>query len=460
MPKKGRQATRMTPGFTGPYKGAPQQGTLFDKRALDQAPANVAQTEQRVGPRGYSPARVREIRGAFQPKVTMHKQELEEGDWGGTNTYTFGHRNQNFEAVKAGDEPAETKVSYSPVAESDKYLYGVTPIKYRDRIREGTFVGSPAARAKGEEGPYEAINRSMGRAKSKMVETLARSTVPASDLEGLTSIDIKGKEPGKENYAGYYQSHIGRGPPASQHAASTQELIPGVTPREEKAGRIVLSPGEDYKEPGQSEMTLLHELGHHASWMRGQSSAMYHAPHLRAAEESFADRYSMQHFRQRADRTGREKTKSNWPEGAQRSIDPRTHSYGARGNYGPDEMPEEGRWSVHQPEYHLEPHMVLPEHLQGGGPSDRHYPTHHEERWQRPMLDEGGAETFKPEHMGITRPLTPERAMKNEPPDRADIYKRNAYTAGDALNREHVVAAKQWEVRRNVHPALVGQQFR
>jgi len=377
----------------------------------------------------------------------MHKQDFdpEEEGWHGGQTYTF---------TAGRNEEGEDKLAYArPVHTADKYLYGVTPINYRDRV---AGHGSFDARS---EGPYQAIKRSMGRATSKMKETLARSTVPASDLEGLTHIDLKGKEPGKEQWGGYYQSQIGRGQKATQRAARVDEMIPGVTPREQKAGHIVLSPDPDeFHEPGHSEMTLLHELGHHASWMRGRPHAMYNSPHYRAAEEASADTYSLRHFRQRADRTGRQKVKETWPEGAQRSVDPRTHSYGARGNYGPDQMPEHGDWSVHMPEYKLEPHMELPQHLRGGY-NERHYPSHQEEAHARPMLDEGGSEVFKPEHMGITRPLTPERALKNEPPDRQDIYKRNAYSAGDLLNQQHVEAARQWEVPRNVHPANISRQF-
>lgn len=165
MPRKpNRKATRMTPGFNAPPSerkksrqprivdefgetgwGRPptvQQGTLFDVRAVDQLPGNIEATRQRVGPRGYSRARLDEVRqGMGAAGVQLRVPRQTQNNW-----------------IKT--EPDEHRAA----VQSDTHIYGPSW-----KTQAADFAKPGMAR---------------------LEQTLARSTVPAEDLKGMRNIHL------------------------------------------------------------------------------------------------------------------------------------------------------------------------------------------------------------------------------------------------------------------------------
>ena len=271
MPKKGRQSTRMTPGFTGPFKGDPQPGTLFDKRALDRLPGNIEATRNRPGPRGYSPARLAAVRNNFLAKVEV-----------GVNMNETAH------------------------------LYG--PSHYDPNAKPGGPIAN--------------------RARSRMLDTLARSTIPTDEardpLAGLHHIRTYAKAPHDAPTAtGEYMSQGTRVRPGQPHLRPIH--LPDVPLTDEATIAFYPNRHDDYGRPVGSyaaargkdpsaEQTFLHELGHHDSSLAATESSRYETPSQRAMEEGRADRFAVQHFR--PDPRNKE------------PYDPRDNTYLGRGNAG------------------------------------------------------------------------------------------------------------------------------
>jgi hypothetical protein len=103
------------------------------------------------------------------------------------------------------------------------------------------------------------------------VETIARSTVPASHLDGL--------------YANYHDSAV-------------TAVGDGRSGDYQKQGRALglmrIAPGRA------ASTTTIHEIGHHVSARIDQSEhSAYNTPTTRGAEEGFAENYAETHFRDR-----------------------------------------------------------------------------------------------------------------------------------------------------------------
>lgn len=272
MPKKDRQATRMTPGFTGPMKGEPQQGTLFDKRALDRLPGNQAQTDQRIGPRGYSVERSRQFQGLL------------------TENYGTGLTKVGVGYRKAHNDEERQRPDYSEMhdtvpampPESHPFSPTLSDMRY---------------------------GRNMRRAKSKVIDTLARSSIEPEHLQGLPEISMKGRD---SRFAGTYHSG-----PNFEHISlnQTQEGIGGTPDRTKQ-------PEQRGATSHDNEITLVHEIGHKVSHQNETWHSRYSDETEKAAEEGFADNFAMTHWRADPRHQG-------W-EG---DFEPRQHTYGGIGHH-------------------------------------------------------------------------------------------------------------------------------
>ncbi len=246
MPQKQRQASRTTPGFTVPYKGAAQQGTLFDKRTMPK-------TGDEQGPRGYSVNRLREVTAATKD------------------------------------------VKYGYQGSSEGSPFGVVP----QAGRMQTDWWSPGQK---QVDP-------MARGKAKIRDTIARSTMPTEQLKGLTSIHSMGYD---DRIAGSYEPGYksinlhNSGKP--EGFSDEMENHPKRTKHPEQRGPI--NPND--------EVTLMHELGHHASNMKKR--IQYKTDPQQAREEGRADNAALTHWR--------EDTRSVGHEGGH--FDPRAHTYLSR----------------------------------------------------------------------------------------------------------------------------------
>lgn len=261
----------MTPGFTGPFKGQAQQGTLFDKRALDYLPGNMNLTRKRPGPRGYSPERLAEVRNNFLPKVEVS-----------TNMNETGH------------------------------IYG--PSHYDPQADPGGPIAN--------------------RARSRMLDTLARSTIPTDErrdpLAGLAHIRTYAKAPHDAPDArGEYMSQGTRMRPGQPNlrahhlpdVAVTRDETIGLYPNHyDQSGRPVGSYAAARGKDPEAEQTFLHEIGHHDSYIEATTSSRYETRAQQAEEEARADRFAVKHFR--PDPRNKE------------PYDPREHTYMGRQNLG------------------------------------------------------------------------------------------------------------------------------
>ena len=255
------------------------QGTLFSHRALMNLPGNAEVKRQRVGPKGFSKARLDEVRAGFgterQPGrgVPLHIDQRKAEDWEKGTGYTHEHGSY-------GDEPAH----WMPNVQSDRHMYA----------------------------PEHGIKNTRGRVydewtkkgRHEVLGTLARSTMPAEHLKGLSEIRL---EPQHPDYGGTY------------HQARDHE-----SPSMRTGARIKLYGGNDSESStGRSdqEMTLMHELGHHWSHEHSGDYGGYSTPHEQGREEARADSYALRHYRQDP------RNKAEYGV----HYDPREHTYGARG---------------------------------------------------------------------------------------------------------------------------------
>lgn len=340
MPKKGRKATRMTPGFTGPFKGDPQPGTLFDVRALDQLPGNVAATRERPGPRGYSPARLAEIRQSFDTANVS----------GGGKT----------EVIKPID------VALAP--------------GFAGRMNETGHQYGPSS--------WDPDNPRMGRARSRILDTLSRSTIPVGDemtdsLAGLGRIETRRQGERYAHLAGMYKAHGNYDQPDEE--GFRRHIGPTITMfAHDNAGTAAALHGKDEG----AEQTLLHEIGHHDSYTTGHESSAYSTPHEMATEEARADKFAVTHFRRDPRNKG--------------EYDPREHTYMARGQHR--------QWDAG-----FEGHYGAPGVYEQRLPASMHPPSQinrnlRQEQFEQPELDEEedggrGGEVFWGE--GVEKPYVP-----------------------------------------------------
>lgn len=397
MPKKGRQATRMTPGFTGPYKGAPQQGTLFDVRAA------LPKTGEEIGPRGYSLNRSRQFQQVFQGKKG-------EPAWPGAKTWT-------------GSEPPSTHLFVKHV--QDEEAGGTRPAVGPSEHPYGPSHAGP-------------IRQTLGRAKSKLIDVLARSTASPEHLKGLTEISMQPEDPTK---AGHYQGRHQRSA-VNRIALNVTEDSPEKDSYPERED-IPFSHPSRVKRPEQrgpvdphSELTLLHELGHHVSAQAETPHSEYHTPEQKGSEEGFADAYATTHYREDT-RTARWRGRT----------DPREHTYLAAG--GPRDWQ---KFSVSEPSSYREalgPQNVKPQDhylniMSGGAEAERH---------ERPMLDEPLEEP---------RPFTQHIegwSYRGGSPEehREGVYKKAAQITNarrGVFREQRAEVRRRWGVNRNL-----GRQF-
>lgn len=401
MPKKNRQATRTTPGFTGPFKGNAQQGTLFDVGTLPK-------TGEEIGPRGYSLNRSRQFQEVFQGK----KGELMPG-----TRYRAGASGPSVHLfVKhVAKDPEDREKGTESAVKPDEHPYGPSSL--------------------GEKGPD--IRRSLGRAKSKLIDTLARSTAPVESTKGLTEISMQPKDPDR---AGSYQGKSQRSAVNRISMNVTRESPEATSWPTEDRPDIPFSYPEKVKRPEQrgpvdpqSELTLLHELGHHESARTERPSSEYDTPHKRGEEEGFADAFATTHYREDT-RTAR------WHG----RTDPREHTYLARG--GPRDWQKFSVSPVSDYRRALGSQNVAHEWTMGktleeSGKVERH---------ERPMLDEQ-----LPEHQQIFSTHMEGWSHRGDEPEqhREGVYKKAAQLTHGRIGRAlqpQVEIKRRWGVNRNL----------
>lgn len=104
----------------------------------------------------------------------------------------------------------------------------------------------------------------------RIVDNVARSTIPVEDLGGQLTVHSKslGGSGGFDTHAGEYHAFVGH--------------------------------PEIHIHPGMEENTTpIHEIGHHVSKQQGTDHSDYYSHEERGQEEAFADNYADKHFRDR-----------------------------------------------------------------------------------------------------------------------------------------------------------------
>lgn len=296
MPKRQRQATRVTPGFSAPFKGNPQQGTLFDKRTL-------LNPDQHIGPRGYSPERIRAVRATgIGDKLRVNYESVREAR---ENIVGLG-RSAGLRSRDARPGAAET----NEAAQGYSDLHDTIPEVGPDISNYGPAYLGMKHNDPMTEPRVDTQRKQMMRGRNRLVEDLARSTVPTEHLEGISAISIRNQHRVGSGIAGLYN-------PVAQHMTIVpQRGAPDEWSREAEPQRGPRDPDENF--------TLLHELGHHVSNQMGNehSGMGYRTISGKGKEETFADTYALKHYRE--DTRGR-----NWEQVG--SWDPRNATYKGKG---------------------------------------------------------------------------------------------------------------------------------
>jgi len=134
----------------------------------------------------------------------------------------------------------------------------------------------------------------MKRAQAKMTEDLARSTIPVEDLKNVGKVSAKSraKSPG---YLGLYEKNMGGGGTAKISVVPAKRQPMEMDPDPEYNANIRPQRGPQNEE---DTLTLLHELGHHASLQSGNPQSEYHTPEQQGKEEATADIYAVRHYRE------------------------------------------------------------------------------------------------------------------------------------------------------------------
>jgi hypothetical protein len=136
----------------------------------------------------------------------------------------------------------------------------------------------------------------MGRGRSRLIDTLARSTVDFSNPEehSLNSLHTIRIGTHSAELAGEYEhSPMVANPHWKPENVGQPMAVPGEP-------RITLyTSGFARNHPAEEEQTFLHELGHHESYLQANDSAYdYGESHrMQATEEAFADKFALTHFR-------------------------------------------------------------------------------------------------------------------------------------------------------------------
>jgi len=386
-----------------------QQGTLFSHRALMAQPANKALKEQRVGPRGYSKARLDEVRAGIGEdrqggvRQILRPRQREAADW----------EVESGRAIQAGSSGGK-EMHWTPAVNAEKHIYA--PEHGISAAKRGRDVHQAWA----QRGMYN------------LMGTLARSTVPGEHLKGLSEVSIEERHP---EYAGtYHYDYKGEENPTY------------------KVGhRIKLYANRHTDNPtdrADQEMTMLHELGHHWSHVHSGQFGGYDTPQQRGQEEAKADSYALQHYRQ---------DPRNKPEyGAH--FDPRSHTYGAR-----------GQADKFEGGYQLAPKNVYPK-----AEKDDLFKRTHDQAQNQPMLDMGSETpvfTQRPKDVthermdvplqgggtrGVWQKTTKAAAHFDRLPHQEAIYRHEMFRGEQRTNRREEARQRQEISQR----WSVGRQFR
>ena len=158
---------------------------------------------------------------------------------------------------------------------------GFTPERGAEVARAVTVVGAALPHD-----PQRAFDRkAWGQeriSRQRTLDNIARSTVPMSDFEG-ERIHVQSVSPQLQPYR----------PPLNQGAAGVY--------RGKRSKTHEIQVRQDHE----TSSTVIHELGHAVSNIRGTAHSAYDTPAVRGTEEAYADDYAARHFR---DRRGRPET--------------------------------------------------------------------------------------------------------------------------------------------------------
>lgn len=293
----------MTPGFTGPYKGQPQPGTLFDKRALDQLPGNMNLTRQRPGPRGYSPERLAAVRDNFHAKVEVGVDMNETAHYFGPSHYDPNADPGGPIANRARSRMLDT-LARSTIPTNE---YDDTPAKPRAAGRRGSTVVKPPTSSDPLVGleHVRTYSRPPHNAPAAAAEYMAHGTQMRPGQPHLRPIHVPDVAPTKGSTIGIYPNN------------------------HDDYGRAVGSYAANKGRDPVAEQTFLHELGHHDSYVAGSDSSLYETKAQQAAEEARADRFAVHYYR-----PDPRNLKSQGPHDEAPAHDPRENTYMGRGNLG------------------------------------------------------------------------------------------------------------------------------
>lgn len=300
--RKNSRNDRMTPGFNPErekrfkygqgrkdafgevqYSQEPRvaQGTLFSHKALMNLPGNAEAKRQKVGHRGYSKARLDEVRGAIGTDYQGKPKNL----------LRIDQRKAEDYEVEGGRGYKHGSAHWMPNVSEDESMYGA-PYGIKGEVEHDYSAG-------------HGHTRWAKQGMARMLGTLSRSTMPAEHLQGLSHINVEPKHP--EWGGSYHYDYKGEKDPTYRTGHRVNLYAPGHS--DTSASRA------------DQEVTVMHELGHHWSHVHSGQYGGYGTAEEQGKEEAKADSYALRHWRQ----DPRDK-----PEyGTQ--FDPREHTYGARG---------------------------------------------------------------------------------------------------------------------------------
>jgi hypothetical protein len=143
----------------------------------------------------------------------------------------------------------------SQIPAEKRYPRGYTPERMAEVVNTVQF---PDSKGYNRETPRDYLQR------AQAIQNVARSTIPTSEMEGLTVkvLPMKGSTiTGRSEY-----DHEDKAVKLMQYDSRTD--------------------------------TVVHEIGHHASHLLGTEHSAYNTPRARGEEEGFADAYADKHFRE------------------------------------------------------------------------------------------------------------------------------------------------------------------
>lgn len=152
-----------------------------------------------------------------------------------------------------------------------KWPRGYTPERLHEVMGPITHGGQPWL-VQGERG----VGHHTGPARRDLIDTVARSTIPAGHLQGLQFFpgQLSLDHGGSEDTAGYYR-HQGHRLGASVAHKPQVSIVKG-----QETGYVPI-----------------HEIGHHISREAGTHHSAYDTPYNKGKEEGFADDYAQTHYR-------------------------------------------------------------------------------------------------------------------------------------------------------------------